>query len=422
VRLVLAGGGTFGHVGPLLATAHELRQRDPYVEIQVIGTAEGIEAGLVPAAGWPLVTIPKAPLPRRPGSYAVRFPALWRKAMSQVKELLTDFSPDAALGFGGYVATPVYRVARSCGVPYVVHEANARPGLANRMGARAAAAVGVALPDTQLPGAQLVGMPLRAGLAYLNRPEQQAGARAALGLHPDRPTLLVAGGSLGAARLNQTVVQLAPALLGAGAQVVHLAGPTKAAAVMDQLVAQGLRPLAVAPGQAAEAGPAQDGPEIELLPPSAGDEAAADGLAGGDGSGIGQLGSAFGLTGGGDGAPVYRVIEYLDAMELALAAADLAVERAGAGSVAELACAALPSVLVPLAIGNGEQRFNAAQLVGAGGAELVLDAEFETWAGANLLELLLDTDRLAAMTEAAASVAIRDGAERLADLVSGVAE
>jgi UDP-N-acetylglucosamine:LPS N-acetylglucosamine transferase len=121
-----------------------------------------------------------------------------------------------------------------------------------------------------------------------------------------------------------------------------------------------------------------------------------------------------------DRAGSYHVVEYLDQMELALAAADLAVQRAGAATVSELACVALPSVLVPLRVGNGEQRHNAAGLVEAGGAVLVDEEAFAEWARDHLMDLLTSPARLAAMSAGAASVAIRDGAERLVDMIEGV--
>jgi UDP-N-acetylglucosamine:LPS N-acetylglucosamine transferase len=323
-----------------------------------VGTTEGLEATMVPAAGLELVTIPKVPLPRRPGTYALRFPGLWRQAMRRLDALLREFAPDAVVGFGGYTATPVYRAAFKAGLPVVVHEANARPGLANRYGAKHAAAVGVAFPGTPLPGAQVVGMPLRRELADLNRAAARAGARAALGLDPDRPTLLVSGGSLGALRLNRDVVSLAPALLEAGTQVLHLTGRGKAEAIR----------AALSPNELQH----------------------------------------------------YHIREYLPQMEWALAAADLAVQRAGAGTVSELACAALPAVLVPLDVGNGEQRLNAAALTEAGGAVLVSGAEVKDWATQHLVELLTAPDRLEQMAQAAGSVAIHDGAQQLVELIRGV--
>ncbi|MDR1118133.1 MAG: glycosyltransferase [Bifidobacteriaceae bacterium] len=181
MRLVLAGGGTYGHVGPLLATAAELRRREPDVELRVVGTAEGIESRLVPAAGLKLVTVPRAPFPRRPGKAAAAFPARWVQASRVARALVREFAPDAVVGFGGYASPPVYRAAGRAGVPVVVHEANARPGLANRLGARRAAAVGVAFPGTALPGAKLVGMPLRREVARLDRAAGGGGGPAPVG-------------------------------------------------------------------------------------------------------------------------------------------------------------------------------------------------------------------------------------------------
>jgi UDP-N-acetylglucosamine:LPS N-acetylglucosamine transferase len=335
--------------------------------VRVVGTAEGPEASLVPAAGLEFAEIPKAPFPRRLGAEAARFPGRWWRATRLAHALIKDFQPDAVVGFGGYTSPPVYRAAAKAGVPVVVHEANARPGLANRWGARRAAAVGVAFPGTPLPGAELVGMPLRRELAHLDRVDARPLARRELGLDLARPTLLVSGGSLGALRLNRAVAGLAGALAGAGAQVLHLTGRGKAAAVRQA---------------------------------------------------VGALAET--ADRGGQGR--YHELEYLEQMELALAAADLAVQRAGAATVHELACAALPAVLVPLGIGNGEQRHNAAGLVAAGGAVLVEDEAVSEWAAERLVDLLTSPATLAQMSAGAASVAIRDGAERLADMIEQVAK
>jgi UDP-N-acetylglucosamine--N-acetylmuramyl-(pentapeptide) pyrophosphoryl-undecaprenol N-acetylglucosamine transferase len=228
------------------------------------------------------------------------------------------------------------------------------------MGARRAAGIGVAFEGTPLKGAKLVGMPLRPELARMDRAEQRGRARAQLALAEDSRVLLVSGGSLGALRLNQAVVSQAQMLLAGGNQILHLTGPGKAEPIRQA---------------------------------------------------IAQL----------EGHERYRVLEYLPQMELALAAADLAVQRAGAATVSELACAGLPSVLVPLPIGNGEQRLNASMLLRAGGAILVEDSAFPNWAKANLADLLNDQQRQAKMASAAASVAIRDGAERLVDLIEEAA-
>jgi UDP-N-acetylglucosamine--N-acetylmuramyl-(pentapeptide) pyrophosphoryl-undecaprenol N-acetylglucosamine transferase len=158
---LLAGGGTAGHVNPLLAVADRLRDRDSASEVLVLGTAEGLESRLVPARGYELLTIAKVPFPRRPNRAALAFPSRFRRSIGDVRRILDERDVDVVVGFGGYVSTPAYLAARRARVPIVIHEANARPGLANRLGARWAAKVGVAFSGTRLRRAELVGMPLR---------------------------------------------------------------------------------------------------------------------------------------------------------------------------------------------------------------------------------------------------------------------
>ncbi|WP_228759891.1 undecaprenyldiphospho-muramoylpentapeptide beta-N-acetylglucosaminyltransferase [Pseudactinotalea sp. HY158] len=369
-RVVLAGGGSAGHVNPLLATAAGLRAAG--IEVTVLGTAEGLEADLVPAAGFDLVPIPKVPLPRRPSPALFTFPSRWRAAVAAARAAIED-SPraGAVVGFGGYVSTPAYLAARSAGVPVVIHEQNARPGLANRLGARFAHTIALTFPGTPLRSRRhtvTVGLPLRPQISELiearrrdARAARVAGA-AALGLDPDRPIVLVTGGSLGAQRLNETMPAAAPALLGTGAQVYHLTGRGKSAGPT---------------GSAGSTG--SDEPD-----------------------------------GNGGPGPDYHVAEYLVDMAQALACADLVVCRAGAGTVAELTALGLPAIYVPLPVGNGEQRLNAADVVTAGGGVLVPDSEFTpAWVESVVVPLLEDSAALAEMADRAASAGVQDGAERL---------
>lgn len=363
--VVLAGGGTAGHVNPLLALAAELRRREPEVRLLALGTAEGLEAELLPAAGIEMVTLPRVPLPRRPSADVLRFPGRWRRAVD-VAATAVGGGAAAVVGFGGYVATPAYIAARRLRVPIVVHEQNARPGLANRLGARFAAAVGVTFAGTRLRNATLTGLPLRPAIADLvsARAADPWAARAAgagaLGLDPGRPVLLVTGGSLGAAQINRAVSGAAAELLGAGAQVLHLTGAGK-----DDEVRRAVH-------EATGGAPDSD----------------------------------------------YRVLTYLEQMQHGLACADLVVGRAGAGTVCELAALGIPAVYVPLPVGNGEQRLNAAGVVDAGGGILVDDAHLTAaWVREQVVPLLADGARLAEMGSRAADVGVRDGAARLADLV-----
>ncbi|MGO4300506.1 UDP-N-acetylglucosamine--N-acetylmuramyl-(pentapeptide) pyrophosphoryl-undecaprenol N-acetylglucosamine transferase [Leifsonia sp. RAF41] len=349
-RYLLAGGGTAGHVNPLLAVADRLRRDDVDAEVLVLGTAEGLEARLVPQRGYELATIPKLPFPRRPNGAALRFPGEYRRSIQTVRDLVRTRGIDAVVGFGGYAAAPAYSAARKEGVPLVLHEANARPGLANRLGARYTPWVGVAFEGTPLPHATFVGMPLRVEIEELDRAAARPEAAAEFGLAADRPTLLVTGGSLGARRINETIAARAAELTAAGWQVLHIQG------------------------------------------------------------GRGEL-SDPGIDG-------YRLLDYCDRMDLALAIADFSVARAGAATVSEFAALGLPAVYVPFPIGNGEQRYNAAGVIRAGGGLLVDDAAFDpSWVDASLLPLLSDRAAVDDMGRRAASAGVRDGSDRMVALV-----
>ncbi|MGY1855833.1 undecaprenyldiphospho-muramoylpentapeptide beta-N-acetylglucosaminyltransferase [Modestobacter sp. SYSU DS0290] len=362
VHVVLAGGGTGGHIEPMLALADALTRRTGAPggtpRVTCLGTARGMETRLVPARGYDLRLIPPVPLPRKPTVDLLRVPGRVRRAVAETRALLTDLGADVVVGFGGYVALPAYLAARRAGIPVVVHEQNALPGLANRIGARLAARVAVTVPGTPLRGGEHVGMPLRTSISGLDRSARRAEARAAFGLDADRPTLLVFGGSQGAASLNRAAVAAADALTAAGVQVLHARGPKNT--------------------------------DVEVPARPA-------------------------------GAAPYVVVDYLDRMDLAYAAADLALCRSGAVTVAELSAVGLPAAFVPLPIGNGEQRLNALPVVSAGGGLLVADADLTPeWIGAELLPLLTDPVRLAALAGRAAAAGARDADERLADMVLGV--
>ncbi len=221
---LLAGGGTAGHVNPLLAVADRLRERHPDATVLVLGTKEGLESRLVPERGYELLTIERVPLPRRPDRSAARFPARLRGTIDAVRAIIRDRGVDVVVGFGGYVSAPAYLAARAEKVPYAIHEANARPGIANRLGARFTRFVGTAFPGTRIRGGQFVGMPLRREIEQLDRFEGRRAGIRAFGLDDSKPTLLVTGGSSGAKRINDTISQSVTLILGAGWQVIHVTG------------------------------------------------------------------------------------------------------------------------------------------------------------------------------------------------------
>jgi UDP-N-acetylglucosamine--N-acetylmuramyl-(pentapeptide) pyrophosphoryl-undecaprenol N-acetylglucosamine transferase len=225
MSVVLAGGGTAGHIEPALALADALRRADPELGIVCLGTERGLETRLVPMRGYELALIPPVPLPRKVTPELMGVPGRLNASVAAAGRVLDQARAQVLVGFGGYVATPAYLAARRRHVPIVVHEANARPGLANRIGARFTRHVFTGQPDTKLPHASYVGIPLRREIAGLDRLALADKARAHFGLRPDLPVLLVTGGSQGARSLNYAVLDAADAIRAAGIQVLHILGP-----------------------------------------------------------------------------------------------------------------------------------------------------------------------------------------------------
>jgi UDP-N-acetylglucosamine--N-acetylmuramyl-(pentapeptide) pyrophosphoryl-undecaprenol N-acetylglucosamine transferase len=323
--------------------------------ITALGTSRGLEASLVPARGYPLELVPRVRVPRKPSTEWLAMPGRLWAAVKAAGAVLDRVRADAVVGFGGYVSAPAYLAARRRGIPIVVHEANPRAGLANRLGARYAARVVTANDGVAgLRHTLTLGLPMRREIATLDRAARRVEGRAAFGLREDLPTLLVTGGSQGARTLNTAAIGAAGALARAGVQVLHAAGPR------NELPA----PI-VAPGD-----------------------------------------------------PPYVLVPYLDRMELGYAAADLVLCRSGANTCAELTAVGLPAAYVPLPHGNGEQRLLAEPIVAAGGGLMVTDAQCTPeWLAATLPPILSDPARLETMAKAASGIGHRDADVALARLV-----
>ena len=348
MHVLLAAGGTGGHIEPALNVGDALRRLDPSVVITVLGSDRGLETTLVPARGYELVTVPSVPLPRRPGGDLVKLGPRLGSAVRRATAVLRERQVDVVIGFGGYAAVPAYLAARRTRTPLIIHEANARPGVANRLGARFTPHVYSSFPAA-MPGSTPMALPLRHAISTLDRSALRGQARDHFGLSADRPVLLVFGGSQGAMRLNSVVAGALPALRSQGIEVLHAFGSRND-------------------------------------PP-----ASADG---------------------------YVAVPFIERMDLAYAAADLALTRAGAMTCAELAAVGLPAVYVPLPIGNGEQRVNALPVVEAGGGLLIDDAVITAeWLTDTAAEVLHDGDRLQAMGAAAFGHGVRDADEQLARIV-----
>lgn len=348
LSVVIGAGGTGGHIYPGLALADALRRAVPGAVISFVGTERGLETRLIPDAGYRLHTVDMIPFDPSLGAKRYLLPAALVKSGGQCRAILRAQGAQVAVGMGGYPSAPVIVGARMASLPSLIHESNAVPGRANRFAARLTPNIAVAFDRSRehLPGggrAFTTGMPIAAPLAALERGALRAEARREYGVPDAARMLLFNGGSLGAARLTEAAVGLA-------ARWRHR-------------------------------------PDVQLLiktGPAALDETRR------------RL-----VESGGDA--VARAVPYLDRMDLAYAAADLVVCRAGSATVAELAATGVPAVLVPYPHAPGDHQTHNARVLSDVGAGLLLpDGETTAARLAELVgPLLADPARLAAMSGAA---------------------
>ncbi|MFD7923572.1 glycosyltransferase [Streptomyces sp. NPDC059740] len=348
LSVVIGAGGTGGHIYPGLALADALRRAVPDARISFVGTERGLETRLIPEAGYRLHTVDMIPFDSSLGARRYLLPADLVRSGAQCRTILRDQGAQVAVGMGGYPSAPVIVGARLAGLPSLVHESNAVPGRANRFAARLTPNVALAF-DASRPhlhrgaDAVTVGMPISGALAALDRTARRAEARAALGVPAGARLLLVNGGSLGAARLTEAALGLAERWAGRDdLRLLIKTGPAAHAAAQERLAVTG-------------------------------------------------------------GHRVAAAVPYVDRMDLAYAAADLVVCRAGAATVAELAATGTPAVLVPYPHAPGDhQTHNARVLTDAGAGLLLPDAHTTAERLADLAgPLLADPRRLAAMGAAA---------------------
>jgi UDP-N-acetylglucosamine--N-acetylmuramyl-(pentapeptide) pyrophosphoryl-undecaprenol N-acetylglucosamine transferase len=358
---LIAGGGTAGHVLPGIAIGTALvgRGRDPST-IHFVGSRSGMEGALVPEAGFEITLLPGKGIQRRVTFANLAAAAGLAQASVGAIRLLRKRRPSVVVSMGGYASVPCAMAAVALRVPVVVHEQNAVPGAANRLVARFARVSAVSFPDTDLPRAELTGNPVRAEVLSVDRQRDRLDARGRLGVDDERHLIAIFGGSLGAGRINGAVREALPMWSERTDLAVH------------HIVGR------------------RDWPEVSSSHPEL---------------------SPGGLQ--------YRAVEYESRMDLVLAAADLAVCRAGATSVAELAAVGVPSILVPLPGAPGDhQTANARYLERAGAAVVVPDAELD---GPRLVRevdgVLSDSRALALMSQAAGRCGRRDAAVRVAALV-----
>lgn len=355
-RFLIAAGGTSGHINPAMAIAEELRRRRPDADIQFVGTARGLEATLVPAAGYAFNTVAARGFPHKPSKELALAIRDYLAGRRQSRHLIRHLKPDAVIGTGGYVCGPAVAAAASCGVPVILHEQNAFPGRANRFLARKSQLVLVSFPGTEqaFPGSTrvvLTGNPVRAAFFSVTRDA----ARRKLAIGEGETVLLVLGGSLGARTLNEATLAAAaePAL--AGVRIILACGRQHADAVSAA------------------------------------------------GAGFANL----------------TVKAYIDNMQDYMAAADLIVCRAGAITCAEVAALGRPSIMVPYPYAAGDhQTANARGFADRGASLLCADRDFTgPWLIARLQELLPDRGRLARMGAAAAGLARPHAARDIVDQI-----
>jgi undecaprenyldiphospho-muramoylpentapeptide beta-N-acetylglucosaminyltransferase len=356
VFAVITGGGTGGHVYPALALANELVARGHAREtIRFVGARRGLEARVVPEAGYAIDLLPGRGFRRRLA--AANVGAAWDtlRALVQARRVVADAQPEVVVGVGGYASLPSLVAARMRRIPTVVHEQNAAPGLANRVAVRMGARAAVSLPGTPLRGAVLTGNPVRAEVAAVRRAPD-----------PARPLVTVFGGSLGAGTINDAALGLYDRWRDRMDVAVHHVTGTRNYEPCSARLAGLRRP--------------------------------ADRLD-------------------------YELVDYEDHMERLYARTSVAVCRAGAITVAELAAAGLPAVLVPLPGAPGDhQTRNAEALVDGGAAIVVRDADCDAARlDSELRGLLGDAVRLEAMAAAARALGRPDAGARLADLVEEAA-
>ncbi|MEP6659968.1 MAG: UDP-N-acetylglucosamine--N-acetylmuramyl-(pentapeptide) pyrophosphoryl-undecaprenol N-acetylglucosamine transferase [Acidimicrobiales bacterium] len=363
VFALIAGGGTAGHVHPALAVAEALvdagHDRDSIV---FVGSTTGMEAQLVPDAGFRLVPLAVTNFPRRPSVQLLTSTGRLVVAAVRSVRLLRALRPRVLVSVGGFASVAPVIAAKLTGVPVVAIAYDAVPGLATRLTARVAAATAVAFPACRLPRSEITGAPISASIASTDRTNDRAAARAKLGVPLDRFLLLVVGGSLGSGRLNELVDAFVAAHGDrADLAVRHLVGARN-----------------------------DDGSRKPL-----------------DGA----------------GGILYQVIGFDTAMDIAYAASDLALTRAGATVTAELAAVGLPAIVVPWpAATNDHQTANGRALAATGGAVLIAESDLTpTRLAAEIERLRINPNARAAMAAGAHSLAKADAAVRIATIVERLA-
>ncbi|MDR2538886.1 MAG: glycosyltransferase [Bifidobacteriaceae bacterium] len=466
-NLVLAGGGTAGHVKPMLALAERLQserlpserltlgklQSASKIRVHFIGTREGLEAQLVPAAGYPLHVIPKTPLVRHPSKSWFTLPFQVGEAIQICQATFEKLQPAAVIGFGGYVALPAYFAAKRLGIPIIIHEQNAIPGLANKAAKKWAKRVCVTFPNTKLRDDQiLTGLPFtsafQSAIASVTYPPHSITNATTTDVETSSAaTATSTTDTLVNTTSTDTEYTAATAIASTSTTTaitnIAINTATTAISATDTLAnTASTKTATIAATNTDTAGTSTaintkaDNTYNKTILVSGGSLGAQS---------INQVVAAAAqtmpdqiriihITGRGKSAAVlesvpralierqqYQVLEFTDDMLSLYQSADLVIARAGAGMVSEITGLGIPTLFVPLGHGNGEQLYNAQTAVNAGGAWLVKDADFTPeYVAQRIFPLLNDTKQLIEMSHALKKIAIADGTDRLWQIVKDI--
>lgn len=359
MRALISGGGTGGHIFPALSIANALRRRYPNVEILFVGAENRMEMQRVPAAGYEIIGLPVAGFDRKRPWRNIKVLWLLWKSMRKAKKVVRDFHPDIAIGVGGFASGPTLKAAQKAGVPTLLQEQNSYPGVTNKILAKNAEAICVAYEglETFFPGEKIIltGNPVRKDLTSC--PFNTREAKAHLGFDPEKPLVLVVGGSLGARTINQSMKAGLDKFAKAGVQVLWQTG--------------------------------QYGAEEWA-------KAAAD-------------------------VPLVEATQFITDMATAYRAADLVVARAGAGTISELEILGKPTILVPSPnVAEDHQRKNAKALADRGAAVMILDVDAPAQMVDKAIELVKDNEALYELGENIEKLALPDADEKIVDIITQI--
>lgn len=369
MKILFACGGTAGHINPALAVAEELRKRDLNTEILFAGNPNGMEARLIPQAGYAFEPIEVAGLQRKPSlenvKRNIKAAYLLMKSSKRAKKIISDFKPDIVMGTGGYVSGSIVRKAHQMGIKTLTHEQNAFPGITTKLLAPNVDKILFAVEgarkyfkDEILAKSEVVGNPVRDGVLTVNREE----ARERLGIG-DKICIVSFGGSLGASRINDAVRDVIKYHIGEGKiHHIHATGRYDYKDFIDSLKADNV--------------PFMNNPNVDIR-------------------------------------------EYIDNMPTCLAASDLVISRSGAITLSEIECAGKASILIPSPnVAENHQYFNAMELVENNAAMILEEKDLTGESLTNMVkELCENKAKLEEVGKNASKMAIRDSSKRIADII-----